>query len=53
MKPRFKIEWKKDNEYTVYDWKPSGIYIGESVLFSGSIVEVEAWVSLKNNGYEF
>ncbi len=49
----YEVKWLKDSEYVVYYWNPEGDYFNATPLFTGTITEVEAWVSLKTKGYNF
>jgi len=50
MEPIYRIEWKMHNQYAVYYRDDIA---SNNTLFSGSLPEVEAWISLKEKGYSF
>lgn len=48
MKNKYTIEFWQDDEYVVYE-------VGgdpDRYVFKGTLVEVEAWISLKEKGFE-
>jgi len=51
MENKYEIVWMMDNQYAVYI---RGAYEkGHQYIFSGTLVDVNAWISLREKGYEF
>lgn len=49
---KYEIRHWQDNEYTVYEKDSYGI-ISNHYAFRGTLEEVNAWISLKEKGYDF